>query len=198
MLLVHRRRLRGAVDLRRRDEDEALDRRLADRVEQDLRPLDVGAHELGAAVEDRLLDVGLGGGVDDHVNVLDDVAHELGVADVAVDERQALVRHHVGEVLDVAGIGQRVERDDVVRRVRQQVADEVRRDEAGAAGDENLFQISSAIVYRGLPSTCRWILPRYSPTRARMKPWMPRTKRISVPPKSGPGKLDSVIQKTTP
>ena len=131
--------------------------------------------------------------------LLDDVAHELGVADVAVHERQPLVRHHVGEVLDVARVRERVERDDVVRRLRQQVADEVRRDEAGAAGDENSFaQSSSAIVYRGLPSTCRWILPRYSPTSARMNPWMPRTKTISVPPKSGPGKFDSVIQKTTP
>jgi hypothetical protein len=34
MLLVHRRVVGGAVDLARREEDEALDRRLADRVER--------------------------------------------------------------------------------------------------------------------------------------------------------------------
>ena len=44
----------------------------------------------------------------------------------------------------------------------------------------------------GRPSTSRWILPRYSPTRARMKPWMPSTNRTATPPKSGPGKFDAV------
>ena len=39
----------------------------------------------------------------------------VGVADVAVHEREALVPHHVGEVVDVARVGQRVERDDLVR-----------------------------------------------------------------------------------
>ena len=83
-------------------EDEALDRRLADRVEQDLRPLDVRRHELGRAVLDRLLDVRLGRRVDDHVDALDELAHERRVADVAVHEREPRVAHHVGEVLEVA------------------------------------------------------------------------------------------------
>ena len=78
---------------------------------------------------------------------LDELRHELGVADVAVDEREALVAHHVGEVLEVPRIRQRVERDDLVVGVRQQVADEVGRDEAGAAGHQDTFsQSSSAIV----------------------------------------------------
>ena len=50
---------------------------------------------------------------------------------------EALVAHHVGEVLEVARVRQRVERDHLVPRVRQQVADHVRGDEAGAAGDED-------------------------------------------------------------
>ena len=137
MVLVHRRVARGAVHLRRRDQHEALDRRLADRVQQDLRPFDVRADELGRAVLDRLLDVRLGGGVDDHVDALDELAHEPPVADVAVDERQARVREDVGEVLEVARIGERVERDDLVGRLRQQVADEVRGDEPRAARDED-------------------------------------------------------------
>ena len=63
---------------------------------------------------DRLLDVRLGGGVDDHVDALDELAHERGVADVAVHEREPRVAHHVGEVLEVAGVGERVERHDLV------------------------------------------------------------------------------------
>ena len=139
MALVHRICLGRAVDLARGDEDEALDRRAPDRVEQDLRALDVRRHELGRTLLDRLLDVRLGGRVDDHVDAVDELGDERGVANVAVDERQALVAHHVGEVLEIAGVRQRVERDHLVPRVRQQVADHVRGDEAGAAGDENAF-----------------------------------------------------------
>ena len=146
VLLVHRRVLGRAVHLAGRDQDEALDRRLPDRVEQDLRPLDVRGHELGRALLDRLLDVRLGGGIDDHVDARDDLPDELAVADVAVDERQPLVRHHIGEVLQVAGVGERVERDDLVRRCRQQVADEGRGDEPRPAGDEHALHSSRSIV----------------------------------------------------
>jgi hypothetical protein len=73
-----------------------------------------------------------------------------------VHERQPLVRDQVGEVLDVPRVGERVERHDLVRGRDEQVPDEVGRDEAGAAGDENACQSSSsAIVYMGLPSTSR-------------------------------------------
>ena len=79
----------------------------------------------------------LGRGVHDHVDLRDHFGDEVGVADVAVDERQPLVADHVGEVLEVPRVGERVERDDLVIGVRQQVPDEVRRDEPGAAGDQN-------------------------------------------------------------
>ena len=109
---------------------------------------------------DRLLDVRLGRGVDDHVDALDELAHERRVADVAVHEREARVAHHVGEVLEVAGVGERVERHDLVRGRLEQVADEVRRDEPRTARDQHaLAHSSSSIVYSGLPSTSRWIAP---------------------------------------
>src|SRR5207244_3497060 len=133
----------------------------------------------------RLLDMRLGGGVDDHVHLGRDLAHELGVADVAVDEREPLVRDHLREVLEVARVRECVERDDLVRGRREQVADHVRGDEAGAARDQHASAphgSSLSIVYSGRPSTSRWMRPRYSPISERMKPWMPRTKRIATPP----------------
>ena len=137
VLLVHRVALGRAVDLAGRDQQEPLDRGLPDRVEQDLRSLDVGRHELGGTLADRLLDVRLRGGVDDDVDPADDLADEPGVADVAVDELESRMAHDVGEVLEVPRIRERVERDHLVRRVLEQVADEVRRDEPGPAGDED-------------------------------------------------------------
>ena len=80
-------------------------------------------------------------------------AHELRVADVALHEREPRVRHHVGEVLEVAGVRQRVERDDLVRRGAQQVAHEVRGDEPGAAGDEDALAIChGGTLTRGRPA----------------------------------------------
>jgi hypothetical protein len=78
--------------------------------------------------------------VDDHVHLGDERADQVGVPDVPVHEREALVAHHVGEVLEVPRVGQRVDRHDLVRRVRQQVADEVRRDEPGPAGDQHALR----------------------------------------------------------
>jgi hypothetical protein len=92
--------------------------------------------------------VRLGRGVHDHVHLGHGLPHQLGVADVAVDEREPLVGHHVGEVLDVARVRERVERDDLVRRLREQVADEVGRDEPGAAGNENSLGHHGAEAYR--------------------------------------------------
>ena len=81
----------------------------------------------------------------------DDLADERAVADVAVHEREALVAHHVGEVVDVARVRERVERDDVVGRRRQQVADEVRRDEPRAAGHEDALAHGRRLYRRAGP-----------------------------------------------
>ena len=146
MVLVHRRRFGGAVDLARAEEDEALDRRLADRVEQDLRALDVGRDELARAFFDRLLDVRLGGRVHDHVDVGDDLAHEVGVADVALHEGEPLVGHRAAQVVDVPRIGESVERNHLVRRLRQKMVDEVGRDESRPAGHEDALAHAGSLV----------------------------------------------------
>ena len=128
---------------------------LADRVEQDLRAFDVRRHELRRAGLDRLLHVRLGGGVDDHVHFRDDLADEIRVADVAVHERVALVRRDRREVVHAARVGERVEGDDLVRRRLQDVADEVRRDESRAAGDENAFRLHGPEAYDVTRLSCR-------------------------------------------
>src|SRR5690606_11445750 len=78
----------------------------------------------------------------------EDLLDEGSVADVAVDEAEAVFRRleiaptrgisfQVGEVLTVAGVGQGVQHDDAVARVAgEPVVDEVRADEAGASGDQ--------------------------------------------------------------
>src|SRR5262249_55882700 len=116
------------------------------------------------------------------------------VPDVAVDERETRVADQVGQVLEVAGIGQRVERHDLVVGLLEQVPDEVRRDEPGTTRDQNAPQSSSSIVYSGRPSTSRWMRASDSPIRASTNPWTPSTRTMPAPAKSGPGKLLCVIQ----
>src|SRR5205814_10238098 len=119
----------------------------------------------------------------------------LAVGKVAGNDRGPGMGGQVGGVLGAARERERVERHDLLVGRVEQVADHVRRDEPRPAGDEDaLPHTSSATEYRGLPSTSRWILPRYSPISARMNPCMPSTNTIPVPAKSGPGKLFSSIQ----
>src|SRR4029079_16945017 len=106
--------------------------------------------------------------------------------------------HHVGEVLEVAGVRERVERDDLVIGRLEEVAHEVRRDEPGTPCHQDTLHSSSSIVYSGLPSTSLWIRPSDSPISARTNPWMPRTSTMPAPAKSGPGKSLSEIQYPTP
>ena len=89
------------------------------------------------ALLDRLRDVRLGRGVHDHVDALEGGCDVGQVADVAVDEPQPLVLEHVGQVGQVPGVGEGVHRDDLVRRLLEEVADHVRGDEPGAAGDKD-------------------------------------------------------------
>jgi len=63
--------------------------------------------------------VRLGGRVHDHVDVLDDLGNEVRVADVSVDEGEALVTDDVGDVVHVPRIRERVERDDLIGRGRE-------------------------------------------------------------------------------
>jgi len=99
---------------------------------------DVGLDEVFRAV-DGAVDVALGGEVDDGARLLfgEQFADQGAVADVALDEDVALVAVQAGEVLQVAGVGEFVEIEDRLVVLSQPVEDEVRADEAGAAGDEN-------------------------------------------------------------
>jgi len=90
--------------------------------------------------------VRLGGEVHHGVGIVlgEDAADELAVGDVAVEEAVALGEALVeaGEVLEVARVGQLVEvQDETVLPGRlQQEADEVRADEPGSTGNEQLSQ----------------------------------------------------------
>ena len=75
---------------------------------------------------------------------------EVEVADVALDENVARVALQGGEVLEVAGVGQRVEIDDRLIGLGQPVEDEVAADEAGSAGDEDRVHWISVRILRKL------------------------------------------------
>ncbi|MNO03593.1 hypothetical protein D3C81_2243520 [compost metagenome] len=71
--------------------------------------------------------------------------HGLAVADIQLFEGVAWTGTDLGERLEVAGIGQLVDVDHAVAGVADEVTDDGRTDEAGAAGDEN-FHVSAAPV----------------------------------------------------
>ena len=105
-----------------------------------------GAHHVGARegerIDDRAVDVALGRQVDDRVDVVpgEEAPQGLEVAYVAPLEDVVGLRLDVGEVGQVARIGEFVEVDDAVVGI---FADEeprhVRADEPGAAGYEDVF-----------------------------------------------------------
>ena len=103
--------------------------------EQRLRAEHVRAEE-APRVDYGVAVVGLRREVDHDVDrvLLECPLHQLAVRDVPLDQRDA-VRH----VLAHAGVREQVEDDDVVTGMPvEPVADEVRADEAGAAGDEQV------------------------------------------------------------
>ena len=97
--------------------DEKADvRRAAQGFEEDERPENVGQDEL-ARVDDRAVDVRLGGEMEDALDAAENAADELLAADIPVDEFMARVAGDVGQVVEIAGLGQRVEVDDPDVRV---------------------------------------------------------------------------------
>src|SRR3984957_11482373 len=69
--------------------------------------------------------------------LLEQRAYRGLVADIALHENVARIVLQAGEVLDIAGIGQRVEyHHPPFARVRQPVAHEIGADKAGSAGNE--------------------------------------------------------------
>ena len=126
-----------AVDLAGRDVVKPVDAGRARGFEQGLGAEDVGAEE-ATRIDDGEAVVRLGSEVDDRVELLlaQHALGELAVADVSFDEDDPVV--HVLEACSVARVGEQVEDDDVIVRVPlEPVADEVRADEPGAAGDED-------------------------------------------------------------
>ena len=115
-------------------------------VKQHLGAFDVGRDELARAVLDRLLHVRLCGGVDDHIDRRDELIDVARVADVALDEAQPLMIEDVREVADAARVGQRVHDHDLVIGLGEQVAAEVRADEAGATGHEHTAHSSTSWI----------------------------------------------------
>ena len=99
---------------------------------------DVGLDEVFRAV-DAAVDVGFGGKIDHGAGLMlgEQFGDEVEVADVALDEEVARIATQRCEILEVAGVGQRVEVDDGLIGLRQPVEDEIAADEAGTAGDED-------------------------------------------------------------
>ena len=103
-----------------------------------------GAHHIGAGERHRIfdgtIDVTFGGEVDDAVDVFlfEQTTHGGVVADVETGELIVRRVFHVGEIGQVAGVGEHVEADDVVVGIfANKTAYDVVADETGAAGDDD-------------------------------------------------------------
>ena len=101
---------------------------------------DVGLDKVFRAV-DAAVDVRFGGKVDDGARLVlgEQPGDEVEVADVALDEAVALVAAQGCEVLEIAGIRERVQVDDGFIGLRQPVEDEVAADKTCCTSDQNHF-----------------------------------------------------------
>ena len=140
----------AAVDLVGRDLDELPQlRRLARRLEQDERAVDVGRDEL-AGVHQRAIDVRLGREVHDDVRGSDERPGDRRIGDVTLDELVPGVVDRALQVLQPAGVGELVERGHAPVGVRRQrMAHEVGPNEPGAAGDQHVHHRCHPIVHHG-------------------------------------------------
>ena len=109
-----------------------------------------GAHQVGLnegrGVEEGVVIVRLGGKVHDRVGTGDDAIHEVGVGNVSLDNGQASgeLGGHIGQGRTVARVGELIQDDDVdVRVVLQQRVNEIRSNEAGTAGHNDLHEVFS-------------------------------------------------------
>ena len=107
---------------------------------------DVGLDE-GERVHQRAVDVRLSGEVDDRVNMAGQRVDEVGIADIAMDETKTWSAFELGEVREVAGVGQLVEHRDLhFGPGAPEVADEVRADEARGARDQQTPQRTGHLI----------------------------------------------------
>ena len=85
--------------------------------------------------------MGFGGEIDDRLHPAgDNPVHELAVPDVPQDEFVIFRRREVGQVFEVAGVGQLVQVDDLILAPvfrAKQATDEIGPDKSGPAGDED-------------------------------------------------------------
>ena len=104
------------------------------RLEQLEGAVDVRLDERARAI-DRAVHVALGGEMHDDVGlvILEDAAERAGIADVGVFEAVARVVGDTGQIVEVAGVGQLVEVQDLVIGVGDEVAHDSRADEACAS-----------------------------------------------------------------
>ena len=129
-----------AVDLVRRDLMVAVDAVLAAGVEQHARADDIRLQE-NLRILDGAVDMRLRREVDDDVRLLllEDAVDRPTVCDVRADELEVLLLHRALERLEVARIRQLVDADDAVTRMLlEHVVDEVRTNEAGTAGHDDI------------------------------------------------------------
>ena len=96
---------------------------------------DVGLDKVFRAM-DAAVNVRFGGKIDDGAGLVlgEQFGDEVEIADVTLDEEVARVTLQSGEVLEVAGVSQRVEVDDRFIRLRQPVEDEIATDKTSATG----------------------------------------------------------------
>src|SRR5690606_29076585 len=106
---------------------------------------DIGFDEGGRA-GDGAVDMGLGGQVHYRVRlVFTENAIQLGaVADIDLLKRVARAVAGFGQGFQVAGVGELVDVHHAIRRVANDVTDDRRADEAGAAGDEDFHGLGFA------------------------------------------------------
>src|SRR5439155_18975666 len=120
--------------------------------------------ELAGAV-DRSVDVRLGGQVEDDVgtHVGERSSHAVPVANVALKEAVARAICDVRQVVEVAGVGQPIVNDDVrIGFDVEQVVNEVRADETGAARHE----VGSPHFTETMNRPAPWSLERKSAGRS--------------------------------
>ena len=109
-------------------------------LQQRQRPHHVGPRE-SERIADRAVDVAFGREMDHPVYVVlrEEAAHGVVVADVAFDERVVRTVLDVPQVREVAGVGQAVEvYDPIVGVFPDEQPHDVRADESGAAGDQDI------------------------------------------------------------
>jgi hypothetical protein len=110
----------------------------------------VGRDEIGWSV-DRAIDMRLGGEVHHGARLVprENVAQRGAVADIDVLEAIARIPGHRLEGLEIAGIRELVDVDDLLARLRDQEPHESRADEARSAGHQDWTRHRSRAVLRG-------------------------------------------------